>query len=215
MRHLVSAAALAVGLFCGTGAQAGTLPGTGPNPQWTDSQKFEWYLGYLSKAVGVCSDYAAATELGNLASLSPYGRKGMAVITGDGFYGAACAGIRKDAADLLADKDDIGRYLASLYDCTPGGKCLEGGSDPLSSTAACSAEMREALDTLDIGRSDIQSVTMNDGRNVTGAGRWTAWQARVRLRSCSGSLYIELTERCTVRKSYTRGDCEVAGVSGY
>lgn len=213
MRHLLSA--LAVGLLCGAAAQAGTLPGTGPNSQWSDAQKFEWYLGYMSKAAAICSDYAAATELGNLASLSPYGRKGMAVTTGDGFYGAACAGIRKEAADLVSEKDDIGRYLAVLYDCDPGSKCLAGGSDPLSNTAACSAEMREALDALDIGSSDIRSVTMNDGRNVTGAGRWTAWEAKVRLKSCSGSLYIELTEQCAVRERYTRGDCEIAGVSGY
>ncbi|WP_299617039.1 hypothetical protein [Pelagibius sp.] len=214
MRQFLSAAALAVGLFCGTAAQAGTLPGTGPNPQWSDSQKFEWYLGYMSKATAICSDYAAATELGNLASLSPYGRKGMAVTTGDGFYGAACAGIRKEAADLLSEKDDIGRYLASLYNCDPGGKCL-GGSDIASPKHACAESVNKLLSELEVAEGDIRGIHFTSPPPGPTSGAEPDYRARIRLKSCRGSLYVDLTEQCRVQQSYTRGDCEVAGVSGY
>ena len=198
------------------GAQAGTLPGSGPNPNWTDMQKTEWYIGYMSKAAAICRFYDKASALSALASLSPYGRIGLRSFSGDGFYGAACQGIGEDADALLGDKSAFTEYFAAIYDCEAGGDCTTDDlSDRFATDHLCAQKLYDVLGELSLKRDDIKNITFSSpppGPSNAGAA---PYQARVRMKSCQGSLYVDLGAQCTVKQSYTRGDCEVAGVSGF
>jgi len=197
-------------------AQAGTLPGTGPDPSWTEMQKVEWYLGYMSKAAAICRYYGKSVDLAQLAKLTPYGRIGLKGITGDGFYGAACQGIGEDADKLLADRAEFIRYFADIYGCSPGAPCTAGiEGDKFASNHACSQKVNEVLENLKIGDGDVESITFRSPPPGPSNGGEAPYQARIRLRSCGGSLFVELSQQCGVKQTYTRGDCQIAGVSGY
>ncbi|GAB4361384.1 MAG: hypothetical protein Kow00114_15900 [Kiloniellaceae bacterium] len=91
----------------GGAAQAGLLAPPGPNPNWTDMQKFEWYLGYMARAARLCGSYEDADILHRLARMSPYGNIGLGALTGDDFVGPACAGINERADGLVLDAAKI------------------------------------------------------------------------------------------------------------
>jgi hypothetical protein len=57
----------------------------------------------------------------------------------------------------------------------------------------------------------IEKVNISDdfGPEILGVDAW------VQLNSCSGWLVINMTAKCFVRQSYTRGDCRVGGLSNY
>ena len=57
----------------------------------------------------------------------------------------------------------------------------------------------------------IEKVNISDeyGPEILGVDAW------VRLNSCSGWLVINMTAKCYVRQSYTRGDCRVEGLPNY
>ncbi len=195
-------------------ADAATMPSSGPNPAWTESQKFEWYLGYMSDAASICRDYAAATQLAEVANLSPYGRIGLSAVGVDGFNGAACGRIRGRVKELLQKRETYIRYLTEKYDCSPDGECLEPGVDPLASNHSCSSQVDKALERLNVSRSDVARITV---KSETGHlyGNTPAHQAQVKLKNCEGTLFLDMSEQCRVKQSYTRGDCEIAGVSAY
>lgn len=118
--------ALAAGLAIASvgNAEAARMPSSGPNPSWSDSQKFEWYLGYMSKAAAICRSYGASSALGEIAKLSPYGQIGLKGISADGFTGAACGKIRNRTKELLEKKETYIRYMKATYDCS-GDTCVE------------------------------------------------------------------------------------------
>ena len=57
----------------------------------------------------------------------------------------------------------------------------------------------------------IEKVNISDeyGPEILGVDAW------MRLKSCSGWLVINMTAKCYVRQSYTRGDCRVEGLPNY
>ncbi|WP_340118357.1 hypothetical protein [Pelagibius sp. 7325] len=57
----------------------------------------------------------------------------------------------------------------------------------------------------------IEKVNISDeyGPDILGVDAW------VRLNACSGWLVINMTAKCYVRQSYTRGDCRVEGLPNY
>lgn len=195
-------------------ATAATAPSPGPQKDWTDTQKFEWYIGYMSRAAALCGSYSESNELAEVAKLSPYGRAGLKSINFDTFYGAACGGIRNRAEELLQKKESYVRFLTELYGCSPDGKCLDGGTEPLASNHSCSPQVDKALERLNVSRSDIASITV---RSESGHlyGNTPAHQAQVKLKNCEGTLFFDMSEQCRVKQSYTRGDCEIAGVSSF
>lgn len=215
MRTLLTGIALAFGLTLAGTAQAGLLSTPGPNPNWTDNQKFEWYLGYMSKAAATCRQYDASAELAEIAGMSPYGRAGLKGSSADGFIGGVCGKIRKRAAELLEKKEIYINYMTANYDCTPGGACRDPLDPHAHQSHSCAEQVNRLLADLDIANSDVASVTYKSPPPGPSSGGTAPYQARIRLKSCQGSLYVDMSEQCSVKQSYTRGDCEVAGVSAF
>ena len=99
-------------------------------------------------------------------------------------------------------------YLTDQYDCPDADCGTDKGDD--SASAPCRSEADEHLSTLPIEASDIKSVKMV--KASSGGNGHEAW---VRLKSCQGSLIIELSKGCTPRQTFTRGACEIEGISSY
>lgn len=196
-------------LGLGGAAQAAVVPSGGPNPNWTDMQKYEWYIGYIARASRICGAHAESATLTRLARMSPYASVGLGQMRGDSFLRNACLRIAEDAREMIDDAARIEQYIEATYNCSDDGCFGQSLSD--WQFHACADSLRSQFETHGLDRSDIRAVTMLDPGKT---GSEAAHQARVQFRSCQGSLYIDLKESCVVEKEYTRGDCEIAGVDG-
>lgn len=192
------------------GARAGMLAAPGPNPNWTDMQQYEWYIGYLARAGQLCGTFTEAAVLHRLARMSPYGGIGLNVVTGDGFSGTACARINADAREIAADAKKIQEYLEAAYSCQGEGCYGQSLSD--WQFHECGNSLKSHFAILDIDSKDVREVTM---MNPAKLGSEAAYLARVQFHSCQGSLYIDLSQQCVMEKKQTRGDCEIDGVERY
>jgi len=197
------------GLTAGS-TQAGRLAAPGPNPSWTDMQKFEWYLGYLARAGQVCGSYKEAETLRGLARMSPYGDLGLKTVTGDGFGGTACAKINNKVKELAADAERIRAYIEATYNCR--GNACAGQRLGSWRDHACGEKLAEHFASRSVPEKQISEVTITDVRN---SGATLDYHARVRFNDCQGSFYVEMKDSCRVEKDYTRGDCTIEGVPGY
>src|SRR5690606_31673487 len=97
--------------------RAAVGPVAGPNPNWTDMQKYEWYLGHMAIYAQMCGAYDEAAVLTRLARMSPYGSVGLGKMRGDGVLRAACVGIVADAKDIVADASKLEESLEATYGC--------------------------------------------------------------------------------------------------
>ena len=189
---------------------AASIPVGGPNPNWTDMQKFEWYIGRMAAAAQMCAAYDEAAVLNRLARMSPYGGIGLGQMRGDDFYGPACVEIAADAKDIVADASKIEAYLEATYGCEGEGcygQTLSGWQ-----SHGCADALRAHLESRAVKKDQVSEVTIT---NVRHSGATLDFQARVRFKHCQGSLYVDMKESCAVERDFTRGDCEVAGVAGY
>lgn len=191
-------------------AEAGRLSAPGPNPNWTRMQKFEWYLGYMSRAAQVCGNYDAAGTLHALARMTPYGGAGMSTVMGDGFAGPVCGRINKEAGEMAADAEQIQAYIETTYNCTGEGCHGQKLSD--WQFHVCADSLKEFFATLPEKKDDISEVSLRNTNKVRGD---VGYQARVRFNSCEGSLYVDFAESCTVKSNHTRGDCSIEGIKPY
>ena len=120
--------------------------------------------------------------------------------------------------ESYAEKAAYIRILSDTYDCVGGGYCPDvgggGRSDKFGSNHMCSERMNAVLDELELDRSTIKSVKIWT-RSGASYGNEPAYQARIRLNSCGGMLYIDFNDSCRPKQTYTRGVCQIAGVSGY
>lgn len=191
-------------------ARAGSIPIGGPNPNWTDMQKFEWYIGRMATAAQMCAAHEEAGVLNRLARMSPYGGIGLGQMRGDDFYGPACVEIAADAKDLVADAAKIEAYLEATYGCKGEG-CF---GQTLSSwqTHACAETLKGHLADHAVPAHELNEVTFS--QVIVSSGQ-PDYQVRIRFKNCQGALYVELSHSCRVVKDYTRGDCAVAGVAAY
>lgn len=81
----------------------------------------------------------------------------------------------------------------------------------------CAAEVRDHLADLPLAQGDVKSVRIMErvniaddfGPEIFGVDAW------VRLHSCSGYLVLNMSRGCFLRQAYTRGDCQVEGLSNY
>src|SRR3546814_17802474 len=103
--------------------QAAIISSPGPDPNWTEMQEFEWYVGYLARASQICGAYDESAVLTRLARMTLYGAIGLAQNRADGFLGAACVRLRKAADEMVADAAQIARNIEPHYDCRDEG-CL-------------------------------------------------------------------------------------------
>ena len=79
------------------------------------------------------------------------------------------------------------------------------------------AAAKEHLKGLTVSESDIESVRIfayrrTSERNNPESFGMEAW---VSLNSCEGNLVIFMNSAALVRDTYTRGDCQIAGVRRY
>lgn len=193
------------------GARAGMLGAPGPNPSWTDQQKFEWDLGFMALAAQMCGAYDEAAILHRLARMSPYGNIGLGAVTGDGFARPVCGSIREDAKALAADAERIQASLEASYNCraeTCHGLYLRDSW----TDHQCADALKAHLARRAIALSGLREVSLYGTRLM---GAFSEYQARVRFMTCEGALYVDLKDSCAVKKDYTRGDCAVAGVAAY
>lgn len=201
---------LAGGVLPSGATLAASIPVGGPNPNWTDMQKFEWYIGRMATAAQMCGAFEEAGVLNRLARMSPYGGIGLGQMRGDDFYGPACVGITADAKDLVADAPKIEEYLEATYGCKGEGcygQTLSGWQ-----SHGCADALRSHLESRAVRKDDVSEVTITSVRH---SGATLDYQARVRFKHCQGSLYVNMKESCAVEKDYTRGDCAVAGAAAY
>ena len=118
------AAALAAALAA-SDAIAASSSTPGPQSSWTDMQKYEFNVGKLAGALNLCRRYSLHAELQKLASLSPYGRKGLkSLLSFDGLTVGGCARVKGYAEDVLRDKERLQEYLEGRYNCSTG-DCVE------------------------------------------------------------------------------------------
>ncbi|MEQ8356522.1 MAG: hypothetical protein RH942_13350 [Kiloniellaceae bacterium] len=81
----------------------------------------------------------------------------------------------------------------------------------------CADKVAAHLEELPLAESEVKSTRIIErvniaddfGPEIFGVDAW------VRLNSCSGWLVINMTDKCFIRQSYTRGDCRVEGLSNY
>lgn len=94
---------------------------------------------------------------------------------------------------------------------------LPPGDLRAADTEQCARKAKTHLSDLNISEDEvgamrlIERVRIDDraGSDVAGIDAW------VRLKSCSGWLVINMSPSCFIRQSYTRGDCQVEGLSNY
>lgn len=194
-------------------AVAATGPKVGPKESWDEMQKFEYQIGQLAGALNMCNSFGLSARLRELSDLSPYGRQGWASLLGfDDIRGGRCGSYADSAEKLLNDRDKLWGYLTEKYDC-PGGECApEGGDD--SPNAVCRSEAEEHLRSLQVSGDNIKVVRMFNPPNGFLPNGKKGHEAWVRLDSCAGWLVVEMSRKCTLRRSFTRGACSIEGVKG-
>ena len=80
----------------------------------------------------------------------------------------------------------------------------------------CEATVAERLGGYGIGETDVAGIDYvpqprlnRTPRSVRGV---TAW---VSLKTCKGSVVIDMNTRCRVKQAYTRGQCRVPGLKSF
>ncbi|GAB4374396.1 MAG: hypothetical protein Kow00114_36950 [Kiloniellaceae bacterium] len=111
-----------------------------------------------------------------------------------------------------------GRVLAGL---AAGAALLAAVLLPAPLTAAdsdrCAGKVNAYLASLPLTPDAVKSIRIIEKVNISddfgpailGVDAW------VRLNSCSGWLVINMTAKCYIKQSYTRGDCRVEGLPSY
>ena len=76
----------------------------------------------------------------------------------------------------------------------------------------CEATVAERLDSLNVEPSDIRGISyVPDRSRNSDDGRVVGIVAWVSLRSCRGSLVIDMSRHCRIRQVYGRGACDLGG----
>ena len=80
----------------------------------------------------------------------------------------------------------------------------------------CDETVEAVLAELGLGEDVVRSIYVSP-RIISGrrGDRVSSIDVWVRLKGCAGALVLDLTRHCSVKQIYTRGDCQVPGVSAY
>jgi len=81
----------------------------------------------------------------------------------------------------------------------------------------CADVVDEHLAELPLAEGEVKSIRIIErvniaddfGPEIFGVDAW------VRLNSCSGWLVVNMTAKCYIKQSYTRGDCRVEGLPNF
>lgn len=109
---------LAVCVGLAGAARAAVVYSGGANPNWTDIQKYEWYVGYIARTSRICGAHTEAAILTRLARMSPCGSIGLSQMRGDSFLRNACLRITEDAREMVDGAERIEQHIEATYDCS-------------------------------------------------------------------------------------------------
>jgi len=76
----------------------------------------------------------------------------------------------------------------------------------------CRTVVDDKLKEIGVGPDDIRDIAVVANRSGGEAKRVIGYSAWVALKACKGSVVIDLSLMCTVRQTYTHGDCRIGGV---
>ncbi|MGD1879698.1 MAG: hypothetical protein ACFB13_19625 [Kiloniellaceae bacterium] len=84
-------------------------------------------------------------------------------------------------------------------------------------TQRCADKVDAHLASLPLKPGEVKSIRIIEQVNIAddfgpailGVDAW------VRLNSCTGWLVVNMTAKCYIRQSYTRGDCRIEGLPSY
>ena len=79
-----------------------------------------------------------------------------------------------------------------------------------SAAPRCGGALGRYLDRLKIEEREITKISVFSVKPAT--GKLLGYRARVSLKSCRGSLVVNLTTHCKVIDAYTRSDCRFESV---
>ena len=81
---------------------------------------------------------------------------------------------------------------------------------------SCDTEVADVLWSAEIDTSRVRSIytspRLDIGRNQTQVVGLQVW---VRLADCKGALVLDFLPSCKLQQIYTRGGCEVRGISSF
>ena len=105
----------------------------------------------------------------------------------------------------------MARFAALLLTLVCLGAAPAGATGPYPT---CDDEIAAQLASLGVEQSSIRSIYVSQRRDTRRSGsRIVGVDVWVRLNGCTGALVLDMTRHCTLRQAYTRGDCQVPGVS--
>ncbi len=92
---------------------------------------------------------------------------------------------------------------------------LPGGAGASSHNYRCQAVVEAKLQEVGVGQDDIRAITVvptrssgSESKPLTGYSTWVA------LKSCKGSVVVDLSRICNIEQTYTHGACRIEGVKG-
>lgn len=106
----------------------------------------------------------------------------------------------------------VGLAVGIVCALAAAGAAADGGKEiPLS---ACSPVVEQKLTALAVNRADIDTIQMSPrySNQDDETNRMLGLDAWVRLKSCPGSLIIDMFRDCSVRQVYMSGRCTLPGV---
>ena len=92
---------------------------------------------------------------------------------------------------------------------------LPGGAGASSHNYRCQAVVEAKLQEIGVGQGDIRAITVvpthssgSEDKPLTGYSTWVA------LKSCKGSVVVDLSLICDMQQTYANGACRIEGVKG-
>ena len=83
----------------------------------------------------------------------------------------------------------------------------------------CEAQVMKALETVNMTKSDMDSVKVMKYPNPVGGGQSCCnytWEAWIRTKECSnGFVVVHLSRSCAFKQMYTQGNCQMSGMPDY
>jgi len=87
---------------------------------------------------------------------------------------------------------------------------------PLRAAPMCEQEVHTKMECLDLKRlTPVKTVTAVQYGNIGGGDSADSWEIWTSFKQCHGELVLHFEEVCTLRKTYTTGNCLVKGLHNY
>ncbi len=93
---------------------------------------------------------------------------------------------------------------------------LSGDPASAQSRQRCLTVVQREIDRIGLPRSRIDRIQISrQRREIRDNQRTVGFDGWVRLNDCPGSLVVDMDKNCRVRQVYSRGMCDVPGVTSF